>query len=74
MFLFNLNSKKPLLYSIFIYIFINSFIHFIKPDIDNDENKEMKWGIGENKILFPYLLFSLMFSIFIYLILNLIIV
>jgi len=70
MFLFNLNSKKPLLYTIFIFLFINYVLFFLNPN-NNDDNMELKWGIGEDKILFPYLLFSFIFSIFTYLIINL---
>jgi len=72
MFLFNLNNKKPLFYTIIIYLFINIFLHFLKPNFCYNNNKKLKWGIGENKTLFPSLLFSLIFSIFIYLIFNLI--
>ena len=72
MFLLNLKNKKPLFYTILIYFFINIFLHFLKPDFCYDDDKKLKWGIGNNKTLFPPLLFSLIFSIFIYLIFNLI--
>ena len=72
MFLLNLQNKKPLFYTIFIYLFINIFLHFLKPDFCYNKNKKLKWGVGDNKTLFPSLLFSLIFSIFIYLIFNLI--
>jgi len=72
MFLLNLKNKKPLFYTILIYLFINIFLHFFKPHFCYNNDKKLKWGVGDNKTLFPSLLFSLIFSIFIYLILNLI--
>jgi len=72
MFLLNLKNKKPLFYTIFIYLFINIFLHFLKPNFCYNNEKKLKWGVGDNKTLFPSLLFSLIFSIFIYLIFNLI--
>ena len=72
MFLLNLKNKKPLFYTILIYLFINIILHFFKPHFCYNNDKKLKWGVGDNKTLFPSLLFSLIFSIFIYLILNLI--
>ncbi len=75
MFLLNFNNKTSLLYTICIYLSINIFLYFLKPNFCyNDNGENLKWGIGENKTLFPSLLFSLLFSIFIYLIFNLIFV
>lgn len=74
MFLLNFNNKTPLLYTICIYLSINIFLYFLKPNFCYNNDKKLKWGVGENKTLFPSLLFSLIFSIFSYLILNLIFV
>ena len=72
MFLFNFINNKPLQYSIIIYIISLLMINMMKPKIMFNEDKMKEFGIGNNKTLFPYMIQSLLLSIFVYLIFNLV--
>ena len=67
------SNKRPLFTSIIIYFFIIFILFQIKlPYFFSDDNELKEWGIGENKILFPIYIVSLIVSIFTLFIMNLV--
>lgn len=64
-------NRRPLYLSIFFYIFIIFILFQMKLSyFFNEEDKLKEWGIGENKVLFPIYIVSLIISIFLLLIFN----
>lgn len=57
-------EKKELFYGIFIYIFSLIILWIGKPSLCfNNKGKIKKWGIGEDKTMYPIFIISLSISI-----------
>ena len=69
---FNYYFNNPRNISILIYVLIALFILYLKPEVMFQDNyKVKKLGIGENNTIFPYYIFSILLSIFLYYFVNL---
>lgn len=63
--------KSPLYMAIIVYIFTVVAIIYIKPKIFFHDNGNLKeTGCGENKIIFSFPMFLVIFSIIIYFVLK----
>tara|TARA_Y100000814_G_scaffold284782_1_gene252037 strand:- start:565 stop:789 length:225 start_codon:yes stop_codon:yes gene_type:complete len=67
--MFEIDSK--LRNVIIIFIIINTIVYYYKPSFCFDENGNFKdFGVGDNKTIIPFWLFTLSISLLVYLYLS----
>ena len=65
-------ESSPLYYSITIYIVMNIILFTLKPKIFfSDVGVAKGWGVGEEKVLFPSFIISLILSIISFFVMSL---
>ena len=58
-------GNRSVYYSVIVYLLIIFILFQVKPKfLYTEENEMKKWGIGEDKILFPVYIIAMIISIF----------